>query len=73
MAFATLQDIIQYSSTVYRDQGGYGFLALKYHPKNQLSIYFVTFRQYRFGIDKAFPKSCYGILKILYLVEFSTD
>ena len=28
--------IIQYSSTVYRDHGGYGFLALKYHPKTSL-------------------------------------
>ena len=33
--------LIQYSSTVYRDHAGLGFLA----PQNQLNIYFVTTRQ----------------------------
>jgi len=75
--------IIQYNSTVYRDHGGLGFLALKYHPKASLIFsYFVTSRQYRLGIAKlkkvfrsflTNSKIYYGILKILYLVEFSTD
>ena len=43
--------IIQYSSTVYRDHGGQGFLAPKYHPKTSL-IYFVTSRHYGLGIAK---------------------
>ena len=44
--------IIQYSSTVYRDHKGLGFLAPKYHPKNQLNIYFMTSRQDWLGIAK---------------------
>jgi len=44
--------IIQYSSTVYRDYEGLEFLALKYHTKNQLKIYFVTPRQDWLGIAK---------------------
>ena len=35
--------ILQYSSTVYRDHEGLGFLAPKYLPKHmQLNIYFLT-------------------------------
>ena len=33
--------LLSYSSTVYRDYEGLGFLAVKYHPKNQLIIYFL--------------------------------
>ena len=47
-----LSFIIQYSSTVYRDHRGYGFLALNYHSKNQLDIYLVTSRQYKLRIAK---------------------
>ena len=31
-----IANIIQYSSTVYRDHEGLGFLAPKYHPKTSL-------------------------------------
>ena len=34
--------IIQYSSTVYRDHEGLGFLAQKYHPESSLIFYFVA-------------------------------
>ena len=44
--------IIQYSTTVYRDYGSYGFLFPKISPQNQLDIYFVTSRQYSLGIAK---------------------
>ena len=40
--------------------------------QNQLNIYFMTSRQYRLAQKchpQPIPKSCYGILKILYLVE----
>ena len=45
--------IIQYSSTVYRDYEGLGFLA----PKYQLNICFVTSRQDWLGITK--PKNVF--------------
>jgi len=47
-------------------------------PK-KLNIYFVTASQYRLGIEKlknvfrSFLTHSNGILKIFYLVEFSTD
>ena len=54
----------------------------KISPKNQLNIYFVTGRQYWLGTAKpknvfrstlSFAPSCFEILKISYLTEFSTD
>jgi len=51
--------IIEYSSTVYRDHKGLGFLAPKLHPKNQINVYFVTSRQDWLGIAK--PQKCLQI------------
>ena len=40
---ALSMSIIQYSSTVYKDHEGYGFLAPKYQPKTSL-MYLLTSR-----------------------------
>jgi len=67
--------IMQYSSTVYRDYGGYiGISCPKLSPQNQLNIYFVTFRQYRLGIAKlknVFRSFLTYSKKLLRILKFS--
>ena len=49
--------IIQYSSTIYSDHEGSGFLVQKYHPKKPANIYFETSKQDWLG--KAKPKDVF--------------